>query len=167
MQPTFHIRVSQQAPWTHECPKSKSRPSSTLIMWTLWAQRKTDYVEPCINVRFDIFLTGYPSGHPDAVNYEEDLKCLKQKVDAGADFIITQLFFEAKTFLKFVRDCRALGITVPIIPGIMPIQVRLKRRSIKFEIFGQILEWARLANINSLWQIFGKVWFLLLLLLLL
>ena len=47
---------------------------------------------------------------------------LKEKVDAGADFIITQLFFEAKTFLKFYRDCREVGISVPIIPGILPIQ---------------------------------------------
>ena len=63
--------------------------------------------------------------HPDAVSYEEDLQHLKSKVDAGADFIITQLFFEAKTFFKFAKDCRALGITVPIIPGVMPIQVSL------------------------------------------
>ena len=48
---------------------------------------------------------------------------LKEKVDAGADFIITQLFFEAATFVKFVKDCRDIGITVPIIPGILPIQV--------------------------------------------
>ena len=69
------------------------------------------------------FLPGYPQGHPDCSSYEEDLIHLKEKVDAGADFIITQLFFEAKTFLKFVADCREIGIDVPIIPGIMPIQV--------------------------------------------
>lgn len=44
------------------------------------------------------------------------------QVDAGADFIITQLFFKAQTFIRFVRDCRALGINCPILPGIMPIQ---------------------------------------------
>ena len=48
---------------------------------------------------------------------------LKLKVDAGADFIISQLFFEAKEYLDFLHDCRNIGINVPIIPGIMPIQV--------------------------------------------
>ena len=46
----------------------------------------------------------------------------REKVDAGADFIITQLFFKASTFKKFVDDCRAIGINCPILPGIMPIQ---------------------------------------------
>lgn len=44
-------------------------------------------------------------------------------MDAGADFIITQLFFKAESFLKFVKDCRAIGINCPILPGILPIQV--------------------------------------------
>ena len=69
--------------------------------------------------------TGYPHGHPDCPSYEEDLQHLKEKVDAGADFIITQLFFEAETFLKFHADCRRIGITVPIIAGVMPIQVHV------------------------------------------
>jgi len=71
---------------------------------------------------FTICVAGYPQGHPDSESYEEDLKHLKEKVDAGSDFIITQLFFEAKDFLKYVKDCRAIGITIPILPGIMPIQ---------------------------------------------
>jgi len=68
-------------------------------------------------------LLGYPTGHPDCPTYEEDLQHLKEKIDAGADFIITQLFFEVDVFIKFVRDCRDIGITCPIIPGMMPIQV--------------------------------------------
>ena len=49
---------------------------------------------------------------------------LKQKVDAGADFVISQLFFEADDFLTFLKDCKRVGISVPVIPGIMPIQVK-------------------------------------------
>jgi methylenetetrahydrofolate reductase (NADPH) len=71
---------------------------------------------------FTICVAGYPHGHPDCPDYEEDLRHLKEKVEAGADLIITQLFFEAQTFLQFHRDCRRVGITVPIIPGILPIQ---------------------------------------------
>lgn len=71
----------------------------------------------------NVCISGYPSPHPDSRNQEEDLQRLKEKVDAGADFIITQLFFKAETFLQFVADCRQLGITIPILPGILPIQV--------------------------------------------
>uniref|UniRef100_A0AAQ6IGS5 Methylenetetrahydrofolate reductase (NADPH) n=1 Tax=Anabas testudineus TaxID=64144 RepID=A0AAQ6IGS5_ANATE len=71
---------------------------------------------------FDICVAGYPTGHPEAQSYDEDLQHLKEKVDAGADFVITQLFFRADTFLKFLDDCRANGITCPILPGIFPIQ---------------------------------------------
>ncbi|XP_076325548.1 methylenetetrahydrofolate reductase (NADPH) isoform X2 [Tachypleus tridentatus] len=65
---------------------------------------------------------GYPTGHPDATSYDDDLRHLKAKVDAGADFIITQMFFNAQTFISFVCNCRQIGIDVPIIPGILPIQ---------------------------------------------
>ncbi|XP_017687526.1 methylenetetrahydrofolate reductase isoform X2 [Pipra filicauda] len=71
---------------------------------------------------FDICVAGYPKGHPEAESYETDLRHLKEKVFAGADFIITQLFFRPETFLKFMKDCQAIGITCPIIPGIFPIQ---------------------------------------------
>lgn len=67
--------------------------------------------------------SGYPTGHPEAESYEQDLRHLKEKVDAGADFVITQLFFRADTFLKFLDDCREIGIACPILPGIFPIQV--------------------------------------------
>ncbi|XP_020829402.1 methylenetetrahydrofolate reductase (NADPH) isoform X2 [Phascolarctos cinereus] len=71
---------------------------------------------------FDICVAGYPKGHPEAASFEEDLQHLKEKVSAGADFIITQLFFQADTFLNFVKACTAMGITCPILPGIFPIQ---------------------------------------------
>lgn len=53
--------------------------------------------------------------------YEEDLVYLKKKVDAGSDFIVTQLFFDMSFFFKFVDDCRRIGIKCPIVPGILPI----------------------------------------------
>eukprot|EP00012_Vannella_robusta_P014460 CAMPEP_0206210342 /NCGR_PEP_ID=MMETSP0166-20121206/17479_1 /ASSEMBLY_ACC=CAM_ASM_000260 /TAXON_ID=95228 /ORGANISM="Vannella robusta, Strain DIVA3 518/3/11/1/6" /LENGTH=531 /DNA_ID=CAMNT_0053631975 /DNA_START=1 /DNA_END=1592 /DNA_ORIENTATION=+ len=71
---------------------------------------------------FGICVAGYPNGHPDCDDFETDLMYLKKKVDAGADFIITQLFFEAKTFIHFVKRCREIGIECPIIPGVLPIQ---------------------------------------------
>lgn len=71
---------------------------------------------------FGICVAGYPEGHPDGESYEKDLQYLKAKVEAGADFIITQLFYDVDLFIKFVKDCRAIGIDCPIIPGMMPIQ---------------------------------------------
>ncbi|WAR15195.1 MTHR-like protein [Mya arenaria] len=79
---------------------------------------------------FVICVAGYPTGHPESESYEEDLQSLKKKVDAGADFIITQLFFKAETFIKFFHDCRALGINCPIIPGILPIQTKASKEDL-------------------------------------
>ena len=68
-------------------------------------------------------MLGYLMASSDVQSYEEDLKHLKAQVDAGADLIITQMFFEVKTFIKFVEDCQRYGINVTIIPAVFPIQV--------------------------------------------
>ena len=70
---------------------------------------------------FSIGVAGYPEGHPEASSFDEDLKNLKRKVDAGADFIVTQLFFHNDDFYRFRDRVTAMKIRVPVIPGIFPI----------------------------------------------
>jgi methylenetetrahydrofolate reductase (NADPH) len=70
---------------------------------------------------FDISVAAYPEMHPTASSPEADLDNLRRKIDAGATRAITQYFFEAETYLRFLDRCLAAGITAPIVPGIMPV----------------------------------------------
>jgi methylenetetrahydrofolate reductase (NADPH) len=70
---------------------------------------------------FGIGVGGYPEKHPESPNLTADLKNLKTKVDAGADFITTQLFFQNQAYFNFVEECKRIGITIPILPGLLPI----------------------------------------------
>ena len=81
----------------------------------LVALLKSRHPDVCLGVG------GYPEKHPEATSLDADLTHLKRKVDAGADFITTQLFFDNAVYYRFVEKCRAAGITIPIVPGIMPV----------------------------------------------
>lgn len=71
---------------------------------------------------FCIGIAGYPEKHVEAPNLETDMKFLKEKIDKGAEYIVTQMFFDNSKYLSFVENCKKAGINVPIIPGIKPLR---------------------------------------------
>jgi methylenetetrahydrofolate reductase (NADPH) len=80
-----------------------------------------DELQNAIPTDFCIGVAGYPEKHFEAPNMQSDLKYLKRKVDFGAEYIVTQMFYDNKVYFDFVKRCRDMGITVPIIPGLKPI----------------------------------------------
>ncbi len=77
-----------------------------------------------VKTRFCIGVAGYPEKHFEAPNMQTDLQFLKAKVDAGAEYVTTQMFFDTQKYCDFVKTCRAAGINVPIVPGLKPITTK-------------------------------------------
>lgn len=75
-------------------------------------------------VQFCAGVAGYPERHPEAPSFAADLEHLKNKVEAGAGYVVTQMFFDNAQYFRFVDECRKTGINVPIIPGLKPLAVR-------------------------------------------
>lgn len=94
-----------------------------------------------------VLVAGYPEVHPEAPSAEFDLEMLKQKVDAGADVVITQLFYDNDAFYRFRDRCEAAGIRVPIVPGVLPI-TRLSQISPDHTMFGAKLPDTLVSRMN-------------------
>lgn len=84
-----------------------------------YAADMIDFIKKRYN--FTLGCAGYPEGHPEAPSREKDIEFLKAKVDKGAEYIVAQYFYDNAFFFDYVERCRAAGIDVPIIPGIMPV----------------------------------------------
>ncbi len=84
---------------------------------------------------FCIGIAGYPEKHFEAPNVEHDLKYTKMKVEAGADYIVTQMFFNNQAYFEYVEKCRSIGIDVPIVPGLKPLTKKYQLSSIPRHFF--------------------------------
>lgn len=92
------------------------------------SMNKGIYLDPDLKdvqkTNFCIGVAGYPEKHFEAPNRKADLRYLKAKVDAGAEYVVTQMFYDNRAYFKYVDECREMGINVPIIPGLKPLSAK-------------------------------------------
>ena len=112
----------------HFQPESDGFSHSSELVGMINNLNNGQYLDPTVkqghSTNFCIGVAAYPEKHYEAANMETDIQHLKQKVEAGADYIITQMFFDNEKFYRFVDLCRKAGITVPIVPGLKPISTK-------------------------------------------
>lgn len=106
-------------------PEKEGHSYATGLVEQIVAMNKGKYIdeemENTTPTDFCVGVAGYPEKHIESPNITSEMKFLKQKIDAGAEYIITQMFFDNENYFTFVKNCREAGITVPIIPGLKPI----------------------------------------------
>lgn len=128
--------------------------------------REGKYLDPALKntaaLDFCIGVAGYPEKHFEAPNPDIDLLNLKEKVDAGADYIVTQMFFDNRKYYDFVDRCRAIGITIPIIPGIKPLamtnQITLLPKLFSIDIPEEFAREVRKCKNNDEARMVGTEW---------
>ena len=124
------------------------------------------YLEPDLkdpqHTDFSVGVAGYPEKHFESPNLADDLYWLKKKVDAGADYIVTQMFYDNSKFFEFVDKCREAGIDVPIVPGIKPItalkDIELLPRIFHIDIPQELVDEVRKCSTNAEAKEVGVEW---------
>lgn len=119
-------------------------------------------IENAMPSDFCIGVAGYPEKHETAPNMESDLRYLKKKVDGGADYIVTQMFFDNQKYFDFVNRCREKGITIPIIPGIKPVtslkQITLLPQLFNIDLPEALTQELEKCTNNEAARVVGREW---------
>lgn len=119
-------------------------------------------LENSIPTRFSIGVAGYPEKHAEAPNMESDMYYLKKKIEAGSDYIVTQMFFDNRKYFDFVDLCRKEGIDVPIIPGLKPVSIlghlSVLPRTFNIDLPTELAKGIRKCNSNQEVRELGVEW---------
>lgn len=105
-------------------------------------------IENCHPTKFSIGVAGYPEKHIEAPNMQADIAHLKAKIDAGAEYVVTQMFFDNRKYFEFVEECRKAGISVPVIAGLKPFSTK-RQLSLLPQIFHVDIPEALAAEVNK------------------